>query len=68
MRKNLPGKYDKPLTKKEKLKLMEDHYEKPDDICKCGYHKNSCVCAVQEKFEEKKKVEEKKEEKKEVKL
>ena len=48
MRKNLPGKTDKMLTAKQKNKLREDWYERPEHICpNCGYSKKNCVCSIQ---------------------
>lgn len=53
MRKNkFNPKLDKKLTMAEKKQLDDNHYEKPEFICDCGYHKNSCVCAFQKQYKE----------------
>ena len=51
MKKNLPGKDDKPLTKKGKEKLKMDWDQRPDFICDgCGYRKVNCMCKVQKQI------------------
>lgn len=51
MKKNIPGKDDKPLTKKSKEKLKMDWDQRPDFICPgCGYRKVNCMCKTQSQF------------------
>lgn len=54
MRKNFS---DKKLSLKEKMDLRKHHYEKPDHICDCGcgYHKDTCMKEIQEKYEKEQK-------------
>jgi hypothetical protein len=51
MKKNQPGKGDKPLTVPQSKKLKLDWDQRPEFICPdCGYHKNVCVCKMQKRY------------------
>lgn len=42
----------KNFTGSQTKKEQEKWYEKPENICgKCGYHKNTCVCKIQKKYQ-----------------